>query len=463
VGTSAAGLKDIRATPFDQNFPGVEAHATVVDNILMQDFLTRPVWALGLEYLLIIAVGLLTTLLLTWTRAVTSLIPLAACGAGLWFGAVWLLGDKGFHVSPLYPMIVLVGNFTLLTLIKFWHEEGQKKFLHATFSSYLSPELINEMFTNKIMPTLGGESRMITAFFSDVQSFSTFSEKLPAVQLVELLNEYLTAMTDILIAENGTLDKYEGDAIVAFIGAPMDVPDHGERACRIATRMQASLADLRAKWAAEKIAPGEPERNVKGYPAEVWAPGDKWPGIVHEMRMRVGLNSGEIVVGNMGSTMRMNYTMMGDAVNLAARLESGAKQYGVYTLVSEYTLDQPAWDEQGVEVKVRDRVEARFIDRIAVVGKSEPVAVYELCAMKGQLDEKGRKLLDIFEAGMGHYLRMEWDQAMARFEEAVPLEFVPQGKLTPAKVFLKRCVEYKQNPPVPQGETWDGVYRMTSK
>jgi adenylate cyclase len=459
VGTSAAGLLDLRATPFDATLPGVEVHANVVDNILREDFLHVPEWAREMELSLTFGAGVFAAILLTWASAAFSIIPLGVCVAGAWYGALWSMGGRGFSISPLYIFIAIGGNFALLTLMKYWREEGQKKFLHSTFASYLSPELIDEMFENKEMPELGGEARTITAFFSDIQSFSTFSEKLSAPQLVELLNEYLTAMTDILIAERGTLDKYEGDAIVAFVGAPMDVPDHALRACRIAVRMQASILELRAKWQAERIQPGEPERNLKGFPPEEWAPGDKWPRVVHEMKTRIGLNSGEIVVGNMGSTMRMNYTMMGDAVNLAARLESGAKQYGVYNLISELVLEQPA----GEGAVVRDMVEVRFIDTIAVVGKDEPVKVYELCAMKGELTEQEKRLFALFDEGMELYLNMDWEPAKKRFTEALEFERVPEGKTTPSEVYVKRCEEYAHNPPVPPGESWDGVYRMTKK
>lgn len=463
IGTSAAGLKDLRATPFDPICPGVEVHATVVDNILANDYIQRPAWAPGLEIVVLIISGLLVTGLLTWATSVWTLLPLTVCAFLFWEGAVYLMEQKGFYLSPLYPFITIAITFTLLTLLKYWREEGHKKFLQSTFSSYLSPELINEMFTAKTMPELGGEARTITAFFSDVQSFSTFSEKLTASQLVELLNEYLTAMTDILIAERGTLDKYEGDAIVAFIGAPMVVPDHALRACRVAVEMQNVLCKLRTKWASEKIKEGAPERNVKGYPPEVWAPGDKWPKVVHEMLVRIGLNSGEIVVGNMGSTMRMNYTMMGDAVNLAARLESGAKQYGVYNLISEMVLDQPSGLDGQQNDYVRDHVEVRFIDNIAVVGKSEPVKVYELISMKDGMTDQEKELVAIFDKGMDCYLAMDWDAAIELFEQAEVIERVPEGKTTPSRAYIERCKLFKETPPVPEGESWDGVFRMTKK
>lgn len=466
LGTSAAGLLDLRATPFDATLPGVEVHANVVDNILMQDFIHTPAWGRGVELIITFGAGLFAAILLCWASALFSVVPLAACGWGIWYGSIWFLREKSIYLTPLYPLIALGGSFVLLTLLKYWREEGQKKFLHATFSSYLSPELIDEMFEKKEMPELGGEARTITAFFSDIQSFSTFSEKLSASQLVELLNEYLTAMTDILIEERGTLDKYEGDAIVAFVGAPMVVPDHALRACRIAVRMQDKILELREKWAAEKQLPNEPDRNAKGFPPEQWAPGDKWPKVVHGMRTRIGLNSGEIVVGNMGSTMRMNYTMMGDAVNLAARLESGAKQYGIYNMISEYVLDQPCEavsSSKGEPLTVRDLVEARFIDNIAVIGKSEPVKVYELCAMKDGLTEKEKALFEVFDRAMEHYRCMAWDEAIALFEQALELERFPDGKTTPSAVYIERCKEYKKNPPVGVGEQWNCVYKMTKK
>ncbi|MGE4298551.1 MAG: CHASE2 domain-containing protein [Desulfovibrionaceae bacterium] len=463
IGTSAAGLKDIRATPLDKIFPGVEAHATVVDNLLTNDIVSRPTWVPGFELIMIVVLGVLSTCSLTWAKAIWSLVPLVGIGFGMWFGAEWFFADKKVYISPFIPMLTLGTNFTVLTLLKFMREEGHKKFLHDTFQSYLSPELIENMIKSNEMPELGGEARVCTAYFTDIQGFSSFSEILTAHQLVELLNEYLSAMTDILIGDKGTLDKYEGDAIIAFFGAPLDVPDHALRACRVAVAMQHTLLDLRAKWAQEKVDPAAPSRNTKHLPPEQWAPDSKWPKLVHEMKMRIGINSGEIVVGNMGSSMRMNYTMMGDSVNLSARLEAAAKQYGVYTMMSDFTMELTLEGDDGVVRKIRDLVETRFLDNIQVVGKEEPVKVYELCALKGDLTEQEQKLFAIFNKGMAHYLATEWDEAMACFREAMPLERVPDGKTTPSEVFLKRCEMFKEHPPVEPGKTWDGVFRLTKK
>jgi len=210
----------------------------------------------------------------------------------------------------------MMGTYGSIFLYNFLIVEKDKRFLKDTFGAYISPELIDQMFDSKEEPSLGGNEGYHTAFFTDIQSFSAFSEKLSASDLVELLNDYLTEMTDILLDNKGTLDKYIGDAIVAFYGAPAPVDDHEYWACITAIKMQESLDELRQKWQSQ---------------------GDRWPEIVHNMQNRIGINSGQMVTGNMGSTMRMNYTMMGDTVNLAARLEASAKQYGIYIQVADET------------------------------------------------------------------------------------------------------------------------------
>jgi adenylate cyclase len=288
------------------------------------------------------------------------------------------------------------------------------------------------MYTQKQTPRLGGDEGIRTAYFTDIQSFSTFSEKLGSpTRLVELLNEYLTAMTDILLANYGTLDKYEGDAIIAFFGAPMAMDDHAQAACRTAMGMQRKLGELRAKWQSE---------------------GDRWPRIVHNMRMRIGINSGAITTGNMGSAVRMNYTMMGDAVNLAARLESAAKQYGVYTLISDVTYQL-----------VKDDFDVRVVDKITVVGKSEPVTVYELLAESGNLDDDVARMVAIYNDGLEAYFSQRWDEAIALLRESEKLEphrEVAPGHMSPSTKIIGYCEELKLDPP---GPGWDGVRALTSK
>jgi len=374
--------------------------------------------------------------------------------------AMFLFKYFGINLEISSTLIASIISYLGALIILSLTEARDKKFLQSTFGTYLSPEIIDEMFKNKTNPQLGGESRFITAYFTDIQGFSTFSEKLTASQLVELLNEYLTAMTDTLLAEKGTLDKYEGDAIIAFIGAPLNLPDNPLRACRVAVGMQNKLLALREKWASEVQSPDEPNRNSKNLGPDEWEPGSKWPKIVHQMKMRIGINTGDIVVGNMGSKTRMNYTMMGDSVNLAARLEAGAKQYGVYTLVSEYTMNYEFADENGQWHKVKDFFDYRYIDKIIVVGKSEPVVVYEVVAEKGQATTQEMQLFKIYNQGMKCYLNRQFDEAINLFTKSLAIERVPDGKTTPSEVYINRCKHFKENPPA---ENWDGTWTLTSK
>ncbi|HCL56170.1 MAG TPA: adenylate/guanylate cyclase domain-containing protein [Spirochaetia bacterium] len=457
---SSAGLgdtKDYHTTPYDSLY-GIEIHANALYTLMNQVFIHKvPAFY---EYLFMILLIVIISFFLARINIIKGLLlGLFTIGAIIFFET--LIFSKFSYLGNMTQPLASVLMAMLLTIsYKVMSEEKDKRFLKATFSQYISPELIDIMYTNETKPQLGGSSGILSAYFTDIQSFSTFSEKLTATQLVELLNEYLSAMTDILLAEQGTLDKYEGDAIIAFFGAPLYFSDNAVRACKVAIQMQKQLDELRVKWANEK---STEVRNTKNLPESDWVPGDKWPKVVHDMRMRIGINTGEIVTGNMGSKMRMNYTMMGDTVNLAARLESGAKQYGIYNMISENTYNYEFQDEAGKTHKVSDFFEVRFLDKITVVGKSLPVAVYELISYKGELTDNDKKLLELYNKGMEVYLQMKWDEAIAIFQEALQYERFPKNKTNPTKVFLQRAQEFKLNPPVTDGKEWDGVYRLDSK
>jgi len=462
TGATATGLGDVRQTPYGA-MTGVNVIMNAFSTVVTQNPLRTSTDIPHLDFLLLLGISLLCGFLYGLTNIRISAIIFVLLFLGTFATALALFWAQSLFLKTTPLLFSNAIIFVSIIVFKVLTEEKDKKFLKATFSSYLAPELIDEMYQSKTIPALGGEARQVTAFFTDIQGFSTFSEKLTAHQLVELLNEYLSNMTDILISEKGTLDKYEGDAIIAFFGAPMEIPDHSLRACRVAVSMQDRLLELCEKWGKERQRPDEPNRNTKGLPPEEWEPGDKWPKVVHQMKMRIGINTGEIVVGNMGSAMRMNYTMMGDPVNLAARLEEAGKQYGVYTLVSENTLAFEFTNESGETARVGDMLEFRFIDNIAVVGKSEPVRVYEVWTMKGGITHAEQDLVKIFDEGMQRYLRMEWDQAIAKFSESFKIERVPDGKTTPSEVFIQRCKTFKEHPPAGPGETWDGVFRLTEK
>ena len=462
TGATARILGDIQQTPYGA-MNGINTLINSFNTVVTRNELTLSADVPHFDLLALLGLCLFCCFVYGFTsiRISSAIFITLLLGTLVFSFALFSFSNLFLTTTPLVFSNIMV--FGGIIVFKVLTEQKDKKFLKTTFSSYLAPEIIDEMYKNKTMPTLGGEARPITAYFTDIQGFSTFSEKLTADQLVELINEYLSVMTDILINEMGTLDKYEGDAIIAFFGAPMAVPDHALRACRVAVSMQQALTGLCEKWGNEKQKPNDPDRNTKGLAAKEWKPGDKWPLIVHGMKMRIGINTGEIVVGNMGSAMRMNYTMMGDPVNLAARLEEAGKQYGVYILVSQDTLQGEIIDEDGATNRVFDMVEVRFIDTIAVMGKSEPVRVYELCAMKGGLTAREQDLIKVFDQGMAHYLDMAWDRAIACFEEALKIERIPDGKTTPSQVYIGRCRDYKEAPPEAPGGKWDCVCRLTKK
>lgn len=433
LGATATGINDIRPNPFDPSIDGVENHAAALDNILRDNYLKRPESIYKTELLIVLIVGLLFAPLMIWGRAVISGVAVLLFLFGYYYFDKYVWFANGVWAYLFIPYLEILSMFVLTNLFKYITEEKDKKFLKSAFGSYISPELIDEMYSSGEPPKLGGTSGIITAFFTDIQSFSSFSEKLSATELVELLNEYLTAMTDILLENKGTLDKYEGDAIIAFFGAPMTLPDHAAKACYVALRMQETLLELRKKWISE---------------------GDKWPQIVKDMRMRIGINSGEIVTGNMGSRDRMNYTMMGDSVNLAARLEEAAKQYGIFTQISQFTKDLTG-----------DHFEMRELDTIRVVGKEEPVTTFDLLGLKGRTAPALIKLKEEFHKGLALYKNMQWDEAIAQFEVSLELEYERypdlKGKKTnPSLVYIDRCKAYKDNPPP---DDWGGVFVLTSK
>ena len=313
VGASLPGLMDLRNTPVQETFAGVEIHANVMHSILQNDFVLVKdnVSTFYSILLLCMVIGIL----ISFPKKPFYALPLPILGIVGWviYANLQFLNDLTM-IEVVRPIMSIIGTFGGIFLYNYFGAEKDKRFLKNTFSTYISPELIDQMYESKEQPSLGGEEGYHTAFFTDIQSFSGFSEKLSAPDLVELLNDYLTEMTDILLQNKGTLDKYIGDAIVAFYGAPAPVDEHEYWSCLTAVKMQERLAELREKWQSE---------------------GDRWPEIVHNMQNRIGINTGKLVTGNMGSTMRMNYTMMGDTVNLAARLEASAKQYGCLLYTSD--------------------------------------------------------------------------------------------------------------------------------
>ena len=418
VGASLPGLMDLRNTPVQETFAGVEIHANVMNSLLKNEFV-KPKNRTE-TFIIIIVISILLGIVVSFPEKPLYTLPIPLVGI-----VGWIL----FTYSQFFSSLTMVGTYGGIFFYNFLVVEKDKRFLKDTFGTYISPELIDQMFDAKEEPSLGGEEGFHTAFFTDIQSFSAFSEKLTAGDLVELLNDYLTEMTDILLDTKGTLDKYIGDAIVAFYGAPAPVKDHEYWACLTAVKMQERLAELREKWQAE---------------------GERWPEIVHNMQNRIGINTGKMVTGNMGSSMRMNYTMMGDTVNLAARLEASAKQYGVYIQVAEETYNA-----------CKDKFIWRDLDYVIVMGKTEPAQVFELIAEVDKMPPGYDKLLPAYDKAIKLYRNQEWEKAIEAFKASDKLEdMFPGRKTNPSRVYIPRCEHYRDNPP---GDDWDGSWALTKK
>jgi adenylate cyclase len=419
VGTTAAGTWDQRVTPFDDIAPGVITHATFVENVLRGELLERSGVVFVAE--LVLMLGLSVGLALVFSR-VSSLAaaPALAVAAGAWgAGAVLALGRFEVVLALGVPLAQMLSMFLAATTYRFFSEERDKRRARETFSRFLAPAIVDEVLSREGSVRLGGEKRVLTVLFADVRGFTTISEQLDPHVLLELLNEYLTPMTDIIVSgHQGTLDKYMGDAIMAFWGAPGPQPDHALRACRAALAMIDRLGELRARWRAQ----GLPEVDVG-----------------------IGINTGPMSVGFVGSEDRFyNYTVLGDAVNLASRLEGANKEYGTRVILGAATFEQ-----------VRDAVVARPLDLVRVKGKREPVQIHELLAL-APAPPALAAFVERFEWGLSAYRAQRWDEAIARFREADGL----RGGDPASRAWVDRCEAMRREPPGPE---WDGVFEMKTK
>ncbi|MBI5592219.1 MAG: adenylate/guanylate cyclase domain-containing protein [Deltaproteobacteria bacterium] len=409
-GFTAPGLFDLRPTSLDGVTPGVEIQATILDNLLSGNFIRKcptAVWiaaALGLALITGMAGSVFSS---TLGHVMTSLIFLT-------IPVVAALGSYagGWSLPLVAPEIAVATVLSLVFIVNYATEGRQKRFIQGAFKQYLSPAVIDQLILHPERLRLGGERRVLSIFFSDLEGFTTISEKLDPEALTTLLNEYLTAMTDIIHEEAGTVDKFEGDAIIAFWNAPLEVIDHPLRVVRTALRCQEQLAILNPQF----------EKRVG-----------------RGLRMRIGVHTGSAVVGNMGSHSRFDYTMLGDAVNLAARLEGANKAFGTYVMISGATRQ-----EIGPAFPMRE------IARLAVVGRKEPITVYE--PMFPDAYENHKVALTIFDQGLRLFYA-------GRFPEAGEM-FASIADQDPAAAsYLAKCRHYTASAP----DNWDGVWVMTSK
>ena len=415
LGATALGIYDMRVTPFNGNTPGVELHATVADNIISERYIRQGGMEALIDMTFIIAMGAAAFFLTTRLRLYGAIPATALLLSGyIWF--TYYMFNAGHWISMIYPVMSAVvavmvgGGFRYLVL------ERSAREMRSMFSSYLSPKLVARLEKDPEAAKIGGDNKEVTVLFTDIKSFTTFSEAHPPQEVVSRLNEYLGAMVQVIEQHDGTIDKFIGDGIMAYWGAPLTQPDHAKLAIDCIKAINERMKELRTKWVAAGVEP---------------------------FTIRGGVQSGEVVAGNVGlAGKKMEYTVIGDTVNQAARLEGTAKYYGVTYLVGEDTYQ-----------RTREICRYRELDKIRVVGKHLPVTIFEPLDGLSILDDEtaGR-----FEAALALYRARNWKIAQAEFKAL--LDVAPEDK--PSKIYIERCEYFMQVPPA---EDWDGVFNRAEK
>ncbi|MCF7823509.1 MAG: adenylate/guanylate cyclase domain-containing protein [Candidatus Marinimicrobia bacterium] len=427
IGADAAGLRDLKSTPVSQRdmHPGMEIWATALSNLNQKDF----IYPFSTFVLYLITMLISFTALLSFDRmkaryAFGILLGSFAAFVALAY-VLWMMHPRYF--LPIVPAIMVS---VLSYLVVLSNEMRERLFLKQVFGPYISPELMKVVYRTREIPELGGDQIEGTAFFSDIQDFTGISEKLGPTQLVSLLNEYLTEMTDILIAHGGTLDKYEGDAIIAFFGAPVHNQNHPLNAVTAAIEMQKGLDRLREKWRHE---------------------GDMWPPEIKDIQMRIGINSGEMMVGNVGSRGRMNFTMMGDTVNVAARLETSAKQYGILTHISAETARN-----------LPESISSRSLGKSRLAGKSQVSESFEILGYTADLSQEEKELLKLWPQGLEAIRERDWDLAASLFKKTKQLERqITRQATNPSHVYLEVRIPYWRS--LELGDDWQAIWEFDKK
>jgi adenylate cyclase len=416
VGATATGTFDQRVTPFDSFLPGVYTHAAVVDSILSGNLFVQTSGVAVCEIALVLAMAILFGLFVPRFRTfaqVGFMIAMALAYVALDFG----LFRRGLVLTSVTPLLEMVSLCFGTIFYNYVTVDREKRQIRTAFQHYLTQSVMEEMLKHPEKLKLGGDKRDLTVLFSDIRGFTTISERLPPEELVRTLNEYLTPMTDLVFKHQGTLDKYMGDAIMAIWGAPLPQEDHAFKACQAAVEMLSRLAELRQRWREQ----GRPDITVG-----------------------IGINSGPMSVGNMGSDMRFDYTVMGDNVNLGSRLEGANKAYGTQIIISEFTF-----------ARVRGKVVARELGSVRVKGRKKPVGIHELRGI-GQPTASDAATLAAFEQGLAAYRSQSWDEAEACFRK-VAEAWADDG---PSIHYLEDVARKRLEPP---GDGWDGIYEMKTK
>ncbi|WP_062308160.1 CHASE2 domain-containing protein [Polynucleobacter sinensis] len=418
IGTTAPGLLDLRATPVGNAYPGVEIHANLIAGILDGTIKQAPLWTQAANLLLILVLGVALSLLLPFMSPLWGSIV-----AVMTLGGVGLLNWYSYQSSYVLPAAALLGSLLLIYLMNiaygFFVESRGKRLITGLFGQYVPPELVDEMAQDPSSFSMEGESRELTILFSDVRGFTTISESLDAKTLSEFINAFLTPFTKVIYKNRGTIDKYMGDCIMAFWGAPIKDEDHARHGLISAFEMLKAMELLNAEFI------------NKG-----------WPPI----KVGIGLNSGRVSVGNMGSEIRLAYTVMGDAVNLASRLEGITKEYGAAIIIGEETRKQ-----------LPDLI-AREVDKVRVKGKDIAVTIFEPLGFEGQVGERQLTALPLFESALKAYREQRWDDAQHQFENLLQ-NHKDTGEVL-YELYLERIALLRDNPP---GDQWDGAFTFTKK
>ncbi|NQS96986.1 MAG: adenylate/guanylate cyclase domain-containing protein [candidate division Zixibacteria bacterium] len=413
AGSSAAGMFDLKSVPVQRNFPGVEIHATILANILAGNFIhdIEPKYAWIILFVSCIIASSAGLYLKTWQSVAVLLLT----SAGYIIGSLQYFALNGIYTEMVSPGAGFFSSYLAAMIYKYVAEERDKRFISDAFSHFVDKRVIKEIIADPGRLKLGGERREITVLFSDIRDFTAISEKMPPVQLSEFLNAYLTEMTNIVFNQDGLLDKYIGDAVVAFFGAPVYRKDHAVRAANSALEMISAMKNIRRKF--------------QGTPME-------------DLRIGVGVNSGVASVGNMGSEYRFEYTAIGDTMNLGSRLEGLNKVYGTSIIVS-----------QAAAIMLEENFTMRELDFVQVKGKSEPVGIYQLIDPQ---DDFPGEFIEAYHQGLIAYCAGDWDEAEKRFSGV--LKGLPSDR--PAALMLERVEYLRENPP---DKNWAGLWKFEKK
>ncbi|HON63244.1 MAG TPA: adenylate/guanylate cyclase domain-containing protein, partial [Deltaproteobacteria bacterium] len=411
IGTSASGLLDFHATPFSGIFPGVEVQATIIDNILTGSLFTSDIFTeIGLTYSIIIAGGILLSAMLAYTSALIGGLAGLLCFAAVIAGNYFLFFLNGRLVGITYPLATLTAVFLVVTLFNYFFEYRKKQFIHDAFNRYVSPVVVSEIMKRPEKLTLAGEEKDLTILFSDIRDFTALAESMNPKQLSSFMNTYLTAMSDIVMSTGGMVDKYIGDAIVAIWGAPLDDPYHAGNAVKAALGMKQAVESLKEKW------------RRQGIPC---------------VDIGIGINTGIASVGNFGSERRFEYTVLGDNVNLASRLEGLNKVYGTPIIISQFTREA-----------LNGGFFCRKIDVVRVKGKTVPIEIFEPL-VEGEPDPALKAEVELFEEALKHYAQKDFPAALKIITRLQAKKPSPLYRL-----YLNRIQQFCITPPP---DDWNGI------